>query len=156
MANNTDFNERFEVEIWLPVPSIQGLEASSHGRIRRLPIFVNGRTYEGKPTFGVIRRSSKKARHAYFGYSYKGIRNVKVHRAVCEAFHGAGAPGCVVTHINENALDNRPENLKWASQKENLNSTKFKAYLSRRDCPRFSSINTEQIYYGIGHLMQGF
>jgi len=37
-----------------------------------------------------------------------------------------------VIHINENALDNRPENLKWGTQKENLNMPSFIEYCKGR------------------------
>jgi len=35
-------------------------------------------------------------------------------------------------HINEDPSDNRPENLKWATQKENLNSPGFLSYCKQR------------------------
>lgn len=55
----------------------------------------------------------------------------KVHQLVCEAFHGPKPfPEAVVIHLDEDALNNRPENLKWGTQKENLNMPKFKAWLS--------------------------
>ncbi|QDP54003.1 MAG: putative uncharacterized HNH endonuclease [Prokaryotic dsDNA virus sp.] len=52
----------------------------------------------------------------------------KVHQLVCEAFHGPKPfETAVVIHKDEDALNNRPENLKWGTQKENLNAPKFKA-----------------------------
>lgn len=90
------------------------------------------RTYETKPTFGCITSANKGARHVYFGRYIKGIGNVKVHQAVCEAFHGPKPfPKAVVIHENECGLDNRPENLRWGTQKENLNMPSFKAYNRR-------------------------
>lgn len=54
----------------------------------------------------------------------------KVHQLVCEAFHGPKPfPEAVVIHLDENAHNNRPGNLKWGTQKENLNMPKFKAWL---------------------------
>jgi hypothetical protein len=38
----------------------------------------------------------------------------------------------VVLHLNEDALDNRPENLRWGTQKENLNMPKFIEYCKGR------------------------
>lgn len=35
-------------------------------------------------------------------------------------------------HLNENAADNRPGNLAWGTQKENLNAPGFIAYCKRR------------------------
>ena len=56
------------------------------------------------------------------GYRVVGVsRKVyKVHRLVCEAFHGLPpADKCQVDHINRINDDNRPENLRWVNQSEN-------------------------------------
>jgi hypothetical protein len=122
------------MEEWKEVPSNSELMASSLGRIKRKSFYKslpNGgfREYKSKPTFGVKRTSSKNAKHTYFGYLYRGIGNVKVHRLVCEAFHGPPElDKNVVIHLDENALNNVPSNLKWGTQKENLNMEKIKEY----------------------------
>ena len=59
--------------------------------------------------------------------------NIKVHQAVCEAFHGPRPfPNAVVIHLNENGLDNSAGNLKWGTQKENLNAERFIQYRMAR------------------------
>jgi hypothetical protein len=125
-------------EEWKPVPSKPGLMASSLGRVK-LPDGVaplpNGgiRKYEPKPTYGVKTKASKTARHEYMGLYNKRYGNIKIHRMVCEAFHGvAPFDRAVVIHIDENALNNKPENLKWGTQKENLNMPKFIEYCKSR------------------------
>ena len=151
-------------EIWRPVPSRGRLEASSHGRIRvapRIGHMPNGakRTYQTSPTFGSVTSAVKGARHVYFGRHIKEIGNVKVHRAVCEAFHGpAPFEKAVVIHLNENAHDNRPGNLRWGTQKENLNMPKFKEYnrkakkvLVRKDAS--AAPTTADIYIGLPQLL---
>ncbi len=55
-------------------------------------------------------------------------RTYKVGALICEAFHGPRPKGAVCMHLNEDARDNRPENLAWGTQKENLNAPKFKAH----------------------------
>lgn len=88
------------------------------------------REYISKPTYGVVTRASKTARHSYRGIYNKFYGNMKVHRLVCEAFHGPPPfDGAVVIHLDEDAHNNKPENLKWGTQKENLNMPKFKEYL---------------------------
>jgi hypothetical protein len=88
------------------------------------------RLYTPKPVRGVVTRANKDASHSYRGVYSRFFGNIKVHRAVCEAFHGPKPfPEAVVIHLDENAHNNRPENLKWGTQKENLNMPKFKAYL---------------------------
>lgn len=121
-------------EIWKPVPSLPGVHASDEGRILLAPRYAplpNGgyRLYTPKPVDGVVTRATKTARHSYRGMYAKFHGNIKVHRAVCEAFHGPPPfDGAVVIHIDENAHNNRPENLKWGTQKENLNMPKFMAW----------------------------
>ena len=121
-------------EEWRVVPSCPQVEASSWGRIRRkdhIGIMPHGgsRAYTSEPTYGTVRRAHKTAAHSYRGYIYRGIGNVKVHRMVCEAFHGPAPHGKpYVLHLDEDAHNNRPENLKWGTQKENLSMPRIKAW----------------------------
>jgi len=67
------------------------------------------------------------------GMITKFYGNIKVHRLVCEAFHGPPPfDRAVVIHLDENALNNKPENLKWGTQKENLNMPGYIAYCKSR------------------------
>lgn len=126
-------------EIWKPVPSKPGILASSEGNILLPPGYAplpNGgyRTYLPEPFKGVIRRANKDAKHVYLGTWARRWGNLKIHQLVCEAFHGPKPfPEAVVIHLDENALNNRPENLKWGTQKENLNMPKFKEYCSSEE-----------------------
>jgi len=126
------------IEQWKPVPSKTGLLASSLGRIK-LPNSIakmpNGgiRKYETKPTFGVKTKASKTARHEYMGIVSKKFGNMKIHRLVCEAFHGPPPfDRAVVIHIDEDATNNKSDNLRWGTQKENLNMPKFIEYCKSR------------------------
>lgn len=108
-------------EIWKPVGSLGGaLEASSLGRIRRLArplIYKDGRRGTLKP--GVL--NGAVAAVGYRVVSF-GSQKLYVHRLVAEAFHGAPQADMAyktVNHINGDKLDNRPENLEWATHKAN-------------------------------------
>jgi hypothetical protein len=119
------------------IPSIPGALANSEGFVKFPPATAampNGgeRAYETKWTRGGKRKASKTARHEYYGTLYRG-RNYKIHRLVCEAFHGPPPfPGAVVIHLDEDALNNRPSNLRWGTQKENLNMPGFIEYCRGR------------------------
>ena len=125
-------------EIWKPVPSMPEVMASSWGRVllpeREIVMPKGGtRRYTPKPTYGVATRASKTARHTFRNISNRTFGNIRIHRAVCEAFHGPKPfEGAVVIHIDEDAHNNRPENLRWGTQKENLNMPKFIEYCKSR------------------------
>ena len=125
-------------EIWKPVPSCPGMVASNLGFIKlpeKTVSLPNGglRTYQTKPVRGVLCRASKTARHQYYGVRTRDYGQKKVHRLVCEAFHGPPPfKGAVVIHLDENALNNRSDNLRWGTQKENLNMPGFIEYCRSR------------------------
>lgn len=121
-------------ELWKPVPSLPGVMASDEGRIllppRHAPLPNGGvRLYLPKPTLGTVTRAKKGAKHEYRNVFAKFFGNIKIHQAVCEAFHGPKPfPEAVVIHRDEDGLNNRPGNLRWGTQKENLNAPGFLAY----------------------------
>ena len=121
-------------EVWKSVPSLPGVQASSLGRLLFPPrnaLMPKGgaRAYVPEPTYGYKRKSRKNAAHTYMGVYYKHFGNIKVHQAICEAFHGSKPnKDSVVIHLDENATNNKPDNIKWGSQKENLNMAKIKEY----------------------------
>jgi hypothetical protein len=117
-------------EVWKLIPSQPDLEASSLGRVRVMPHkAVTGlgltRTYGGVPTCG--QWDGKR-----FIYARKHHNTLRVARLVCEAFHGPAPEGLNCLHIDESSANNSPDNLKWGTQKENLNCPKFLAYCKSR------------------------
>ena len=130
-------------EVWKPVPSEPGMLASSWGRVllppRHAPMRNGGfRLYTPGPTYGSETRASKNATHVYRGIMVKSVgdgkpRPRKVHQLICEAFHGIKPfASAVVIHLDECSLNNRPENLRWGTQKENLNMPGFLKYCRGR------------------------
>jgi len=117
-------------ESWRVVPRLPEYEASSFGRVMRTPYraeMPHGgyRTYGGQPRYGDLEDGRY---HIIFkGHCYK------VHRLVCEAFNGPKPfDGAVVMRLDEDETNNRPENLAWGTQKENLNAPGFIAYCKGR------------------------
>lgn len=119
-----------EIEEWREMPSLPEYEASSLGRIRRVPHTApmprgGERTYGGKPWGGVWSEDR-------FIFSFRG-KTYRVARMVCEAFHGtAPSPDHVAMHLDEDASNNRPVNLAWGTQRENLNAPGFLNYCRGR------------------------
>lgn len=120
-------------ETWLPVPSHPPLSVSTEGRVRSAPYdftMPNGGSYVRalSPTRGVVTRAKPTASYQRLNLMFRG-RNYRVARLVCEAFHGPPPTAkSVVIHRDENSLNNKPENLRWGTQKENMNAPGYKAY----------------------------
>ena len=118
-------------EVWRTVPSLPQYQVSSWGRIRCKPFigimpYGGEREYGGKITLGTWHKDTKR-----YSIMYRG-RNYKVARMVCEAFHGPSPfKGARTLHIDEDSRNNRPDNLKWGTQKENLNMPLVKDYHAR-------------------------
>lgn len=116
------------MEEWRIVPSDSTLLASSAGRIMiaLYSSLIVRQEYGGEPTSG-------QWDGARYIYGRKGFKTKKVARLVCEAFHGAPPnDDSVCMHLDENARNNKPENLAWGTQKENLNAPEFLQYCRGR------------------------
>lgn len=119
-------------EIWRTVPSVPDVLVSSEGRVMlapyRGPMPKGGeRSYGGTPTFGVWNKQDARFIIVVRGTTYK------VARLVAEAFHGpAPFDRAVVMHLDENAANNRANNLAWGTQHENLNAPGFLEYCRGR------------------------
>jgi len=114
-------------EIWKASPSVKGLEVSSLGRIRVTPYhkeMPHGgfKVIGGHAWLGNIARDVSRPRRTF---RFRG-RTYKVHRLVCEAFHGpAPFENADVLHENGNTLDNAETNIRWATRSEILLQSPF-------------------------------
>ena len=120
-----------------PIPSIEGAFANELGQIKlpeceaAMPSGVI-RKYKTSWIYGTLSKASRTSRHKYYKTVYRG-KNHKIHRLVCEAFHGKPpADKLIVIHIDEDATNNAPDNLRWGTQKENLNMPDFIEYCKGR------------------------
>ena len=137
-------------EVWKPVPSSRELEASSFGRIRSRPYtqkMPNGgtRTRRLEPTHGVESYSRKGGKYRRRIVVFRR-KTLNVARLICEAFHGKPPNGrTIVLHKDENSDNNRPYNLEWGTQRENMNAPGFLAYCEGRtgdSSPRRKSVQS--------------
>lgn len=103
-------------ELWKPIPGWP-YEASTLGRIRRAEPGLSNRTYLGR----VLRaKPGAKGYLAVRLYDFPRRRTFRVHTLVCLAFHGPRpTPKHGVAHWNGVRDDNRPDNLRWATQADN-------------------------------------
>lgn len=109
-------------EIWKPVVGYEGsYEVSSFARVRSLDRTVLASNGTRRYHKGQILRQKMGEHYLAVGLSKNGeTLRWNIHHLVCEAFHGKRRPEArVVRHLNGNALDNRPENLRWGTPAEN-------------------------------------
>lgn len=102
-----------ESEIWKPVPGMNGVLASSLGRI----MAPKGMGNSVKTTLCV--RHQSVAHNGYFSVRI-GNKNHYVHRLICIAYHGApNGKKSHAAHFDGNPSNNLPGNLRWVTPKEN-------------------------------------
>lgn len=133
-------------EIWKPIIGYEGIyECSSFGNIRSV-----NRTII--TTSGIIRRMKGKmllpiADNNYMKVllSKEGKQKLKlVHRLVAEAFIPNPDNKPEIDHINTDRTDNRVENLRWVTRKENCNNPITKEKMATYGKTRVLSTETRR------------
>jgi len=125
-AQNARTHSEADEEIWKPIPNLEFYEASNFGRIRSLDCH---REFVGRWGgivkrwhHGRILRLKKKDNGCggiYLNFYYEG-KYPQVNRIVCETFNGPPpTPKHEAAHLDGDTLNNRPENLVWATAIEN-------------------------------------
>lgn len=135
-------------ENWKPIPGWEGLyEVSDLGRVRSLDrICSNGVHKSGR----VLKQSIN--RDGYRGVvlrSNRIVKNVRVNRAVAEAFIGAQPPSKpFVLHNDDDKSNNCAWNLRWGDQTDNMRDRTRNGsnpYAIRTTCPKghtYDEVNT--------------
>lgn len=113
-------------EEWRPILGAEGFyEVSDRGRIRSLDRIDNG----GNRRLGRVMKTD--ARAGQRGYRVvkicapDGSRRMRyVHDLVLEAFVGPRPPGLSALHWDDDVENNSPSNLRWGTQRENMEDAK--------------------------------
>lgn len=97
---------------WYEIPGFQGCCANRKGEILT------------KKT-GHVTKGGKAGRYLKVSAYRNGDDNASlyyVHDLVCRAFHGKPKKGEVVLHEDDDRANNKPTNLRWGTQSENVKS----------------------------------
>lgn len=111
-----------ENEMWKPIDGYEFHEVSSAGRIRSVDHIEPGGRYPGRQRRkGRVLKPYKAGRGAGHLAVRLGLREptVYVHRLVLEAFVGPCPVGMEACHNDGNRKNNRVDNLRWDTRKEN-------------------------------------
>jgi len=104
------------MEEWRTIPSAPEYQASSLGRVRRpIPTRQN-------PTARPLTPSVNLHGYLFVSISVGGKKKSKnVHSLICETFHGPRPTAAhEVAHNDGDQRNNCPENLRWATRRENF------------------------------------
>lgn len=152
-------------EIWKTIPFAPDYMASDKGRVKRVKFSPYSRK-NGKPLKAPLDRYGYQKIHVFV--NEKGVHTT-VHACVCAAFHGPKpTPSHQVAHADGNRTNNHPDNLRWATPKENgedaakhgsLKGEKNPAAkITRRDAEamrlmRYFGASTQQLidFFGVKH-----
>lgn len=111
------------IEIWKAIPGYEGkYEVSTHGRVRSLPhhvrLVIRGKGYLRLSPGRILKPGKTKSGHVSVSL---GRHNSKlVHYLVLLAFVGERPKNYDILHLNGIPDDNRLQNLKYGSRRENL------------------------------------
>jgi hypothetical protein len=141
MSEHDSTCDPLEAEEWRPVVGYEGLyEISSHGRLRSIDavtISPGGKKYTRQGRLISLTTEGIGYWRALL-YRGDGRRGRKIHQLVAESFlPPKPTPAHVINHIDGVRKNNRPENLEWVTQGENIRHA-YRIGLRR---PRTASAN---------------
>ena len=139
-----------EEEIWKPIKEFEGYyEVSNMGRVRSLnykrtgkeKILKNIEDYKGYLEVVLTKNGKRK--------------QFKVHRLVAEAFIPNPENKPCIDHINTVKSDNRVENLRWVTYKENSNNEKTLEKFKGENHHFFGKHHTEETKQKMSEVQKG-
>jgi hypothetical protein len=125
-------------EVWRPIPGYDGYEASNLGRVRSLD-----RWLEKKNGVKWFRRGRVLRQPPDRGYPQTNIGDV--HVLVMLAFHGAPSKGMWVAHNDGNPLNNRLDNLRYATPSDNAMDRVVHGTANRGSRNGFAKLTEQQV-----------
>lgn len=127
----TEVTESLVNETWINV-EYEGYtyKASNYGRIE---------TPSGNKTFG------SKSVDGYCNYKTLNNKFIRVHNIICKAYNGSKPSlSHIVNHKDFNRSNNKPDNLEWVTQKENVRHALSKrTYKAAHNCRKIAQWSSD-------------
>lgn len=105
------------MEIWNNITGFEGYQVSNLGRVKHRDRILKPRKSKGYLTVAI--------------WSNKVRKNKLIHRLVAEAFIPNPDNKSEIDHIDADKTNNRVENLRWCTRKENINNPLNLAHFKR-------------------------
>lgn len=146
-----------EPEEWRAVVGWEGLyEVSFLGRVRSLDrvvsVSASGAIRSAKKPYcrskrgTVLSQSTDTRGYRMVGLHLDGVHLVvRVHRIVCEAFHGSPPPAADAAHNDGNRTNNAASNLRWDSRSGNLADRDRHGTIQRGESGTTAKLKLEQV-----------
>jgi hypothetical protein len=138
-------------EVWLPVVGYEGLyEVSDQGRVRSLDRTVAHPLWKTLRLRGRLLKLWRRGADDYFAVNLfkEGVgKPVRVHILVATAFIGPRPDGMDVCHGEGGKRDNRPENLRYGTRKENSADKMRDGTHNRGERNSMSKLTEDQVVY---------
>lgn len=143
------------METWRPIPFTDRYEASSYGRIRSVDrIQQVGLRFCRYRSRLISRLPGNALGHLKVRLGLpEGAQNLWAHRVIAAAFLGPAPDGAMVLHRDGNPANNRPENLRYGTQTDNMEDRRRHSRGnegSRHPMAKLSEADVREIWGALG------
>jgi len=139
------------MEQWKDIPGYEGLyQVSSEGRVRSLDRIVEQKGNKASIVKRIYKGRVKQPTVFKTGYAMVNLYNqnhltISIHRLVALAFLDPVHGKDTVDHINQNKLDNRLCNLRWANASEQAINRPTRISVSKEHCIYITKESTYRV-----------